>query len=184
MASGSSIESGLSADSARAALRMQTDAIEPMVERMKQLGLADREHAEAVLRAGTPGFVPTPLEHEHYDPISWEQVRALDPSLITIGSHTLSHPILPTIGDDALEHEVKESRRVLEERLGRPVELFCYPNGSHDERVYAHVSRSYRAAITTNYGLVRPSSDLHRLMRIPAAASLPLMAWRMHWPNG
>lgn len=168
---------------AQAALRMHTDAIEPMVQRMKQLELADREHAEAVLRARTPEFVPTPLEHEHYDPITWEQVRALDPSLITIGSHTLSHPILPTIGDDALAHEVKESRRVLEERLGRPVELFCYPNGSHDERVYAHVSRSYRAAITTHYGLARPSSDLHRLMRIPAAAHLPLMAWRMHWPN-
>jgi len=169
---------------AQAQMRMRTDAIEPLVQRMKELALADRERIEAALRACTPDFVPTPQEHEHYDPITWEQVRQLDPSLITIGSHTLSHPILPTIGDDALEHEVDESRRVLEERLGRPVELFCYPNGSHDERVYAHVSRSYRAAITTNYGLVRPSSDLHRLMRIPAAASLPLMAWRMHWPNG
>lgn len=168
---------------AQAALQMRTDAIEPMVQRMKQLALADRERAEAALRAHTPDFVPTPQEHEYYDPITWEQVRALDPSLITIGSHTLSHPILPTIGDAALAHEVEESRRVLEERLGRPVELFCYPNGSHDERVYSHVSRSYRAAITTNYGLARPSSDLHRLMRIPAAANLPLMAWRMHWPN-
>jgi len=169
---------------AHAQMRMRTDAIEPLVQRMKELALADRERIEAALRACTPDFEPTPQEHEHYDPITWEQVRQLDPSLITIGSHTLSHPILPTIGDDALEHEVNESRRVLEERLGRPVELFCYPNGSHDERVYAHVSRSYRAAITTNYGLVRPSSDLHRLMRIPAAANLPLMAWRMHWPNG
>jgi peptidoglycan/xylan/chitin deacetylase (PgdA/CDA1 family) len=168
---------------ARAELRMATDAIEPLVQRMKQLPLVDRERAESVLRARTPQFAPTPQEREYYDPISWEQVRQLDPSLITIGSHTLSHPILPTIGDTALEHEVNESRRVLEERLGRQVDLFCYPNGSHDDRVYAHVSRTYRAAITTNYGLARPSSDLHRLMRIPAAANLPLMAWRMHWPN-
>jgi peptidoglycan/xylan/chitin deacetylase (PgdA/CDA1 family) len=168
---------------AQAELGMQGDAIEPMVQRMKQLALADRQRAESALRARTPDFVPTPQEHEHYDPITWEQVRQLDPSLITIGSHTLSHPILPTIDDAALEREVNESRRVLEERLGREVDLFCYPNGSHDDRVYAHVSRSYRAAITTNYGLAQPSSDLHRLMRIPAAANLPLMAWRMHWPN-
>jgi len=164
-------------------LGMSTDAIEPLVQCMKELGLVDRERAESALRARTPDFVPTPQEREHYDPISWEQVRKLDPSLITIGSHTLSHPILPTIGDTALEHEVNESRRVLEARLGRQVDLFCYPNGSHDDRVYAHVSRSYRAAITTNYGLARPSSDLHRLMRIPAAANLQLMAWRMYRPN-
>ncbi|HEY9025300.1 MAG TPA: polysaccharide deacetylase family protein [Burkholderiaceae bacterium] len=168
---------------AQAALGMRTDAIERVVQRMKQLPLADRGRAEAALRERTPEFVPTPQEHEHYDPISWEQVRQLDPSLITIGSHTLSHPILPTIDDADLEHEVHESRRVLEERLGRPVDLFCYPNGSHDDRVYAKVSRSYRAAITTNYGLAQPSSDVHRLMRIPATPNLALMAWRMHWPN-
>ena len=168
---------------AQAELRMQTDAIEPLVQHLKQLALADRLHAETVLRERTPDFVATPQEHEHYDPITWEQVRQLDPSLITIGSHTLSHPILPTIGDTDLGHEVDESRRVLEARLGRPVDLFCYPNGSHDERVYAHVSRTYRAAVTTNYGLARASSDLHRLVRIPAAANLPLMAWRMYWPN-
>ena len=168
---------------AQAELGLATQAIEPLVQRMKQLPLADRQRAESALRARTPDFVPTQEEHEHYDPITWEQVRQLDPSLITIGSHTLSHPILPTIDDATLEHEVNESRRVLEARLGRPVDLFCYPNGSHDERVYAHVSRTYRAAITTNYGLARPASDLHRLMRIPAAANLSLMAWRMHWPN-
>jgi peptidoglycan/xylan/chitin deacetylase (PgdA/CDA1 family) len=164
-------------------LGFETEAVEPLVQRMKQLALAERERAEASLRARTPDFAPTPQEHERFDPISWEQVRQLDPALITIGSHTLSHPILPTIGDAALAHEVQESRRVLEERLGRPVDLFCYPNGAQDDRVYAHVARSYRAAITTNYGFARPSSDLHRLMRIPAAANLPLMAWRMHWPN-
>ena len=168
---------------ARARLGLQTDAVEPLVQRMKQLPLVDRQRAEEALREGTPDFVATAQEREHFDPITWEQVSQLDPALITIGSHTLSHPILPTIDDAALQHEVDESRRVLEERLGRPVDLFCYPNGSHDDRVYAHVSRSYRAAITTIYGLASPSSDLHRLMRIPATANLPLLAWRMHWPN-
>lgn len=168
---------------AQAELGVSTDAIEPLVQRMKDLALVDRERAEAALRACTPEFVPTPQERDDYDPLSWEQVRALDPSLITIGSHTLSHPILPTISDDALEREVDASRRVLEERLDRSVDLFCYPNGSLDDRVYAHVSRSYRAAVTTNYGLAQPCGDLHRLMRIPAAADLPLMAWRMSRPK-
>jgi len=168
---------------ARAEVGLDADSVEPLVQRMKELPLADRERVEAALRQRTPAFAPTPQEHERYDPLSWEQVRQLDPSLITIGSHTLSHPILPTVGEDDLEREVGESRRVLEERLGRPVDLFCYPNGAHDDRVYTQVLRSYRAAVTTHYGLARPSSDLHRLMRVPASANLPLMAWRMHWPN-
>lgn len=168
---------------AKTALTVDTDAVEVMVQRMKNLPLAERERAEADLRQRTSTFAPTPQANERYDPMTWEQVAALDPSLITIGSHSLTHPILPTIGDEALEREVNESRRVLEERLGRTVDLFCYPNGSQDDRVYASVSRRYRAAITTNYGFARASSDPHRIMRIPAAANLALMAWRMHWPN-
>jgi len=168
---------------ARAEAGLDAEDVERVVQRMKELPLADREHAEAALRQRTPAFAPTPQEHESYDPLSWEQVRQLDPSLITIGSHTLSHPILPTVDDVVLRHEVDESRRVLEDRLGRPVDLFCYPNGAHDERVYAQVLRSYGAAVTTNYGFAWPSSDLHRLMRIPASAHLPLMAWRMCRPN-
>ncbi len=115
--------------------------------------------------------------------MTWAQVTALDPGLITVGSHSLSHPILTSIDDAALEHEVRESRRVLEARLGRPVDLFCYPNGAQNDRVYTAVSRCYRAAITTQYGFVRPASDLHRMQRIPAASNLALMAWRMLWPN-
>ncbi len=168
---------------AQSALGMATDAVEPLVQHMKGLTLTDRERVEADLRARTAAFVPTAQAHERCDPLTWEQIAQLDPALITIGSHSLSHPILPSIGDEALEREVTQSRRVLEERLGRTVDLFCYPNGAQDERVYASVSRCYRAAITTNYGFVRPSSDVHRMMRIPASESLQLMAWRMHWPN-
>ncbi|MEO5689603.1 MAG: polysaccharide deacetylase family protein [Burkholderiaceae bacterium] len=168
---------------AQASVGLTTDSVELLVQRMKNLPLADRQRAEIDLQRRTPGFAASAQEHERYDPMTWEQVAQLDPSLITIGSHSLSHPILPSIGDAALEREVKESRRLLEERLGRPVDLFCYPNGSQDDRVYACVSRCYRAALTTRYGFVRPSSDLHRMMRIPASANLPLMAWRMHWPN-
>jgi peptidoglycan/xylan/chitin deacetylase (PgdA/CDA1 family) len=102
--------------------------------------------------------------------------------LITIGSHTLSHPILPTIDDETLEREVRDSRRVLEQRLGRTIDLFCYPNGTQDERVHAAVARHYRAAVTTRYGLVAPTADPHRMLRIPAAPSLPTLAWRMHRP--
>ena len=156
--------------------------VEALVERMKQLQIGDRQRAEDRLRAATPDFAASPLQRRRFDPLTWSELEQLDPALITIGSHTLSHPILPTIDDATLERELADSRRMLEQRLGRTVDLFCYPNGAQDDRVHAAVARHYRAAVTTHYGLVAASSDAHRMMRIPASRSLPAMAWRMHRP--
>lgn len=156
--------------------------VEMLVEQMKRVPIAERQRAERELRAATPGFSPSPLQRQRFDPLTWHELGQLDPDLITIGSHTLSHPILPTIDDATLECEVRDSRRILEQRLGRTVDLFCYPNGAQDDRVHAAVARHYRAAVTTRYGLVAPSTDAHRMMRIPVTRSLPALAWRMHRP--
>lgn len=156
--------------------------VEALVERMKALPIADRQRAESELRGRTPAFEASALQRRRFDPLTWDELGRLDPELITIGSHTLSHPILPTIDDAMLEREVRDSRRMLEQRLGRTVDLFCYPNGAQDDRVHAAVARHYRAAVTTRYGLVADSTDAHRMMRIPAARSLPTLAWRMHRP--
>ncbi len=157
--------------------------VEALVQRMKCQPIAERQFDEARLRELTPQFKPSELAHQRYDPLSWEDIERLDSSLITIGSHTLSHPILPSIDDETLERELAGSRHVLEQRVKRSVDLFCYPNGAQDDRVHAAVQRIYKAAVTTQYGLVVPPADVHRLKRIPAAASLPLLAWRMHRPN-
>lgn len=156
--------------------------VEALVERMKKLPLADRRRAEDELRACTPAFEASALQRRRFDPLTWDKLAQLDPALVTVGSHTLSHPILPTIDDAMLERELRDSRLMLEQRLGRTVDLFCYPNGAQDDRVHAVVARHYRAAVTTRYGLVAASTDAHRMMRIPAARSLPAMAWRMHRP--
>jgi len=163
---------------------LETDdsEVEALVARMKGLPIGERRRAEADLRARTPDFTASPLQRRRFDPLTWHEIEQLDDKLITIGSHTLSHPILPTIDDAMLEREVRDSRRVLEERLGRAVDLFCYPNGAQDERVHAAVARHYRAAVTTCYGIVPADTDAHRMVRIPASPSLPTLAWRMHRP--
>ena len=164
-------------------LAASTADVEALVQRMKDVPIAERRRAEDDLRSRTPTFAPSPLQRRRFDPLTWSDLERLDPALITIGSHTLSHPILPSIDDDALEREVRDSRQQLERRLGRPVDLFCYPNGAQDDRVHAAVARHYRAAVTTRYGLVPATTDAHRMVRIPATPSLPMLAWRMHRPT-
>ncbi|MHB1669306.1 polysaccharide deacetylase family protein [Thiomonas sp.] len=156
--------------------------IEALIAWLKQQPLQPRLRIEASLRDATPGFAPTAEEHAAYDPMDWDEVAALDPRLITIGSHTVTHPILSTLDEAGIQQELQASRLMLEARLARPVELFCYPNGSHDERVRRIATQVYRAAVTTEEGLVTEPVDIYAMPRIPVAAQLPLLAWRMHRP--
>ncbi len=58
------------------------------------------------------------------------QLRAVDASgFVTIGAHTLRHPILKNEDDHNSKHEIAESVKGLEAMLGHPVKYFAYPNG-------------------------------------------------------
>ena len=109
-----------------------------------------------------------------FGPVTWEQAREMDAAGLEIGSHTVSHPILTTTDDGELWRELLESRARLGAELGRSVELFCYPNGSYDERVRRETERAgYTCAVTTRPGLNERCADPFTLRRVPAEADLP-----------
>ena len=49
-----------------------------------------------------------------------------------IGSHSMTHPVLPSMSTGEIEAELAESRCMIEAKLGRPAEFFSYPNGDVD----------------------------------------------------
>ena len=49
---------------------------------------------------------------------------------MTIGAHSLSHPILARMPEELAWREISESRRILEETLGNAVWAFAYPFGN------------------------------------------------------
>jgi peptidoglycan/xylan/chitin deacetylase (PgdA/CDA1 family) len=67
--------------------------------------------------------------------MSLEQIRALPESLVTIGSHTLTHPLLPSIDLDQATREIALSRAKLEEQLHRRIVLFSFPYGGFDQQL-------------------------------------------------
>ena len=172
-------------DDLRRRLLAPNATAEGIVEWIKTLKLQQRSRVEELIRLATPHFRPTSAQSEAYDMMNWDELAALDPALITIGSHTLTHPILTTLTTEEINFELSESRRQLEQKLAREIPFFCYPNGSYDERVYQAAKNNYSAALTTETGMLSRENefDLHRLPRIPSAENPALTAWRLHRPG-
>jgi peptidoglycan/xylan/chitin deacetylase (PgdA/CDA1 family) len=156
--------------------------VEGLIARAKQLEPGPRAEFEASVQRATREFEPDQALVDRYAPLQWEQMQAMDPALATFGSHSLTHPILTTLGPAERELEIVGSRHRLEQALGRTADLFCYPNGSHDAALVRQVSPHYRAAFITAPGYASPDLPLHRLPRIPAGAQPGLFLRRLHRP--
>jgi peptidoglycan/xylan/chitin deacetylase (PgdA/CDA1 family) len=144
--------------------------VEAFIDWMKGLKLAARQKVEADIRAATPGFQPTQAQRDEFDVAGWQDLKALDPRVVTVGSHTMSHPILTSLVPDEMEAEMRESRSVLERELGREVKHFCYPNGDLDKETVVTARRYYDSAVTVEPGSLEGDVDLHRLPRFAAEA--------------
>jgi peptidoglycan/xylan/chitin deacetylase (PgdA/CDA1 family) len=89
---------------------------------------------QAMAWDGIDRWLGGPYERE-LRPMSWDQLGKLADAGWEIGSHTCSHPRLPSLGGDDLARELTDSRSAVAERLGRPCAALAYPYGEYDERV-------------------------------------------------
>ncbi len=63
--------------------------------------------------------------------LTWTQIHEMqDTGVIEFGSHTMRHRNLTTLSLDEVRWELTESKRRLEEKLGREMVGFAYPYGS------------------------------------------------------
>jgi peptidoglycan/xylan/chitin deacetylase (PgdA/CDA1 family) len=112
---------------------------------------------------------PTPMrwagiEHHAAGPhadelacLGWDELRSLADGGWEVGSHTVSHPHLSAIDDEALERELRASREALEAGLQRSVLSIAYPYGDVDARVMV---RTRDAGYLAAAGLpARPGED-------------------------
>ena len=79
--------------------------------------------------------------------MDWDALRALAERGIEIGSHTVSHPHLPRLGEAEIQRELRESKERIEDELRRPCRYLAYPFGDEDDRVRtAAAAAGYDAA--------------------------------------
>ncbi len=67
--------------------------------------------------------------------LSWSQIKEMRDAGMTMGSHTMSHPLLKKLSDSDLHREVFESKRILEKKLGIVIKDFATPYGYSDDRI-------------------------------------------------
>ena len=64
-----------------------------------------------------------------------DEILAMQEDGVTFGSHSYSHRDLTRLGEKECEDDLRASRELLEDVLGRRVPLLAYPFGHHDEKV-------------------------------------------------
>ncbi len=97
-----------------------------------------------------------------------DEVRTLtSDSLITIGAHTVTHPVLSGLEAAACQHEMTESKRACESLIGAPVTSFAYPYGDFDGKARAAVDAAgFTIAVSMQHGPTTIASDVLVLPRI------------------
>ena len=107
--------------------------------------------------------------------MNWEEVRALRNAGHVVGSHTVTHPNVAHVPQEAARSEFVESKRRIEEQLQEPVVHFSYPHPALNPQWTETTSTmlgeaGYATAITTTRGPVRAGAN-------------PLSLKRMHAPR-
>ncbi|UDL95417.1 polysaccharide deacetylase family protein [Lichenihabitans sp. PAMC28606] len=117
--------------------------------------------AELCGRAGVDGRAL--VERECLD---WTAIEALSRHpLITIGSHTVTHPMLAKHAEAKVLGELLQAKQMLEKHTGRPVRHVAYPVGdpaSAGPRDFALAAQAgYVSGVTTRPGLLYSGHAKH-----------------------
>jgi peptidoglycan/xylan/chitin deacetylase (PgdA/CDA1 family) len=113
---------------------------------------------------------------EGFRSVDWDALRGMDPELVEVGCHSMTHPILSLCSPEQQENEIAGAKTFLESRLQRRVTSFCYPNGTradYDENCVNIARRAgFTHAVTACGGYVDSQSKPFEMPRVGAPTSV------------
>ncbi|MDD3897135.1 MAG: polysaccharide deacetylase family protein [Candidatus Peribacteraceae bacterium] len=127
--------------------------------------------------------------------LSEEEIRALAVRH-EIGAHSLTHPKLTLVSQDAARREISGSKEWVERVTGRPCTMFCYPKGRWNDSVRALVQEAGFLGARSTQAWKFSATDPFTLpmsmqvMPFPVRGSFrplwkflldPFCAFRIHW---
>ena len=98
--------------------------------------------------------------------LSWSDMRDLVQQGFEIGCHTMTHKPLSRLGPKDLQHEIVNSKSLLEDQLSQSVTTFAYPYGIFDPQSRRLVQSHYSGACGVKLNLARRIDDRYQLSRV------------------
>ncbi len=159
-----------------------------IVQRLSQDDAASREAFLTGLSQTWPSSPHpdrhTPPEQQRFRLLTRSQLIQLQDAGMTIGAHTMTHPILSRQPLALAQQEIAGSRAVLEHALARPVWAFAYPFGDSsavDVQAMAIARQTGFEAAFLNYGGGFDSRfDHFAIPRVHVTATMALAEFEAH----
>lgn len=98
--------------------------------------------------------------------LSWTQIEEMAWHHIEFGSHTVTHPDLACLTRQEAEREMRESKQMIQERLGRKIEVFAYPYGKYAPWTVELAKEHFTGACSTILGKLTLRDDPALLPRV------------------
>jgi peptidoglycan/xylan/chitin deacetylase (PgdA/CDA1 family) len=130
----------------------------------------DATDKEAYYRTKIRQNIDASIDHESEDftPMSELELSRLLTSGHFVESHTMSHLLRSTSGDEAVTREVTSSKKWISEKLGKEATVFCSPiqtNFSVNAQAKRMIDREYEFHFTTFPGLHSVNRDSQMVFR-------------------
>lgn len=96
---------------------------------------------------GTPGYM------------DWLKIKLLKDAGMQVGSHGMTHRILTGLSEAELEFEFKESKKIIEDKLGASIDHISIPRGFYNQKIinkareagYGQVFDASRISVKANW---------------------------------
>jgi len=161
------------------------------VKRLSQVDAGSRErflhaaHSYFGLQESLEFYLGSyPETQRHFCLLTGTELQQLAAAGMTIGAHTMTHPILAQLPPELAWAEIAESRALLESALGREIWALAYPfgdSGSVTPRVVAMAKQAgFDAAFLNIGGGLGTSLPLHEIPRVHVNAGMSLAEFEAH----
>jgi peptidoglycan/xylan/chitin deacetylase (PgdA/CDA1 family) len=125
-------------------------------------------------------FLPTDYITDHTkkmdgkEHLSWDEVSELYKHGISFGSHTANHPELKSLNRDDVNFEIRHSKKIIESKIGAPVDSFSYPFAfpEEDKELTSYLTETlasigYKFGVSTRLGRASAKDPIYFLKRLP-----------------
>ncbi len=143
---------------------------------MRDIKLKLRSIPDAQMKEHLKQFQSKPLGNvsKEFSLSNWQQLNALDPSVLEVGCHTRTHPNCANFTlKEQFEEELRQSKADIEKNVGSPAGHFCYPGGTfNDETIKYLKAYGFSSATTIEPAFVDSLADPFKLKRIFVGADM------------